>query len=201
LATALDGVGCALIPDPDGPGRGAILAKAAKHGAAALGPAGPAAELPASWSLARTALRAAEAGALPSAGLIRVADHLGDLLLFESAVLAARIAARRLAPFESLTPKARERMHETALAYVRHGGNAVAMAKQLHLHPQTIRYRIARLCDLLGEQLDDPDSRFELEIALRHRGTGPVGRPANVAEGREMQSDQSRGEAALQPRR
>jgi DNA-binding PucR family transcriptional regulator len=60
-------------------------------------------------------------------------------------------------------------MRETALAYVTHGGNAVAMAQALHLHPQTIRYRIARLRELLGEQLDDPDSRFELEIALRHR--------------------------------
>jgi DNA-binding PucR family transcriptional regulator len=41
------------------------------------------------------------------------------------------------------------------------------MARVLHLHPQTARYRIARLRDLLGEQLDDPDARFELELALR----------------------------------
>ena len=54
-------------------------------------------------------------------------------------------------------------MRETALAYVRHGGNAVAMARELHVHPQTARYRIARLRELLGEQLDDPDARFELE--------------------------------------
>ena len=53
-------------------------------------------------------------------------------------------------------------MRETALAYVRHGGNAVAMAAELHVHPQTARYRIARLRELLGDQLDDPDARFEL---------------------------------------
>jgi DNA-binding PucR family transcriptional regulator len=58
-------------------------------------------------------------------------------------------------------------MRETALAYVRHGGNSVAMAAALHVHPQTARYRVARLRELLGEQLDDPDARFELEIALR----------------------------------
>ena len=58
-------------------------------------------------------------------------------------------------------------MRETALAYVRHGGNAVAMAAELHIHPQTARYRIARLRELLGEQLDDPDARFELELVLR----------------------------------
>jgi DNA-binding PucR family transcriptional regulator len=41
------------------------------------------------------------------------------------------------------------------------------MAAALHLHPQTVRYRIVRLRELLGNQLDDPDARFELEVALR----------------------------------
>jgi DNA-binding PucR family transcriptional regulator len=58
-------------------------------------------------------------------------------------------------------------MAETALAHVRHHGNAVAMAAELHVHPQTARYRIAKLRELFGEDLDDPDKRFELELALR----------------------------------
>ena len=61
-------------------------------------------------------------------------------------------------------------MRETALAHVRHSGNAVAMAPEMHVHPQTARYRIARLRELLGDQLDDPDARFELELALRASG-------------------------------
>jgi DNA-binding PucR family transcriptional regulator len=44
------------------------------------------------------------------------------------------------------------------------------MAAELHLHPQTVRYRTARLRELLGGQLEDPDARFELEVALRHLG-------------------------------
>ena len=60
-------------------------------------------------------------------------------------------------------------MRATALAYVRHGGNSVAMAEELHVHPQTARYRIARLRELLGDELEDPDARFELELALRAR--------------------------------
>jgi DNA-binding PucR family transcriptional regulator len=71
---------------------------------------------------------------------------------------------------EGLTPKGRARLEKTALAYVQQRGNAAAMARVLHVHPQTARYRIARLRELLGETLDDPDSRFELEIALRARG-------------------------------
>ena len=94
-------------------------------------------------------------------------DHLADLVLIEGRDLAARIAARRLAPFEALTPNARERMRETALAFVRRCGNSVEMAAELHVHPQTARYRVARLRELLGDDLDDPDARFELEIALR----------------------------------
>jgi DNA-binding PucR family transcriptional regulator len=50
---------------------------------------------------------------------------------------------------------------------VRHRGNSVEMAAALHVHPQTVRYRVARLRELLGRELDDPDARFELEIALR----------------------------------
>ena len=42
--------------------------------------------------------------------------------------------ARRLAPLDALTPKARRRMEETALAYVQQQGNAAAMARALGVH-------------------------------------------------------------------
>jgi DNA-binding PucR family transcriptional regulator len=88
-------------------------------------------------------------------------------MLFEGRALAIRMAARRLGPLAALTEKAAGRMRETALAYIDHRGNAVAMAAALHLHPQTVRYRVKRLRELLGPQLDDPGARFELEVALR----------------------------------
>jgi hypothetical protein len=169
LTAQVDGSGCAIVPDPDGPGRPAELETAVAERTAALGPAVSVTELASSWSLARTALRAAEAGALgaPTAGLLRADDVLADLVLLESRALVDRIAARRLAPLADLTPKARARMEETALAYVRENGNAAAMARELDLHPQTVRYRLTRLRELLGESLEDPDARFELELALR----------------------------------
>ncbi|HVY96290.1 MAG TPA: helix-turn-helix domain-containing protein, partial [Solirubrobacterales bacterium] len=100
-------------------------------------------------------------------GLRRVDDHLADLVVFAGGAFTARVAELRLSPLTELTPKARARLGETALAYVRHGGNAVAIAAELHIHPQTARHRIARLRELFGPQLDDPDARFELELALR----------------------------------
>jgi hypothetical protein len=167
LVTQIDEVGCVLLPDPDGPGRRGGVERAAAGRAVVLGPTCEPSQLRDPWELAKTALGALEAGAISSSGLVRAEEHLAGLLLFEGSALVDRIAARRLAPFDSLTVKARERMRETALAYVRHGGNSVGMAAALHIHPQTARYRIARLRELLGDQLDDPNARFELEIALR----------------------------------
>jgi hypothetical protein len=167
LATVVDGEGCILLPDPEGPGRAEALARAAAEAGLVLGPTVAPAAAAESWRLALILLRAR-----PEGGLLRVDDNLATLLLFESRELAARIAARRLAAFADLTPKARARMRETALAHLRHDGNAVAMAAEMHVHPQTARYRIARLRELLGEQLDDPDARFELQLALRAEAVG-----------------------------
>jgi PucR-like helix-turn-helix protein len=174
LAASVGGVGCALIPSSAG-ARDEVE-RATEDVGAALGPSVARAELATAWSLAASALRAAEAGGIEVDGLIVAEEHLPELLLFESGALAERLAERTLAPLDELTPAARTRMEETALAFVQRGGNAAAMARALHLHPQTIRYRLGRLRELFGDSLDDPDARFELELALRSRSArSPAG--------------------------
>jgi hypothetical protein len=165
LVATVGGLGCALVPTGDRK----ELERATWKLTAALGPVVPRSELPGAWSLASAALRAAEAGVIEPDGLIVAEEHLPELLIFESGGLAERLAERRLAPLDDLTPAGRARMEETALAYVQHGGNAAAMARALHLHPQTIRYRLNRLRELFGDELSNPDARFELELALRSR--------------------------------
>jgi PucR C-terminal helix-turn-helix domain len=168
LAAVVDGAGCLLLADPDGPGRLEPLRRASRGRAVvALGPPTLPAGARQSWSQARSLLDAVMAGRIEARGLVSADDHLADLVLLAGAPLTTRIAERRLGAFDGLTARSRERMRETALAHVRHGGNAVAMAEELHVHPQTARYRVARLRELLGDQLDDPDARFELELALR----------------------------------
>ncbi len=167
LSTSFDELGCVLVPDPTGPGRREEIERAAGKRRSALGPPVGLDLARESWQLAKSGLRALESGAASANGLFRSEERLADLLLLEGRALATRIAARRLAPFESLTPNAHERMRETALAFVRQRGNSVEMAAELHIHPQTARYRLARLRELLGDRLEDPDARFELEIALR----------------------------------
>ena len=170
MAAIVDGVGCVVVPDAEGPGRASAIRVAAGDRPVAVGPDVPVEQLTASWRLAAAtlALRGGRA-----TGPVSVDDHLRELLLLEGAPVIERMAGRRLAAFEPLTPKARARMQETALAYVRHAGSAVAMAGELHVHPQTARYRIARLRELLGAQLEDPDARFELEAALRWLASRP----------------------------
>jgi hypothetical protein len=167
LVTVIDGVGCIVVPDPEGPGRREEIERLGAKATLALGSTTVAPEAARSWELALALVRAAEANIITGSGLLRAEDHLADLLLASSPTVTSLIATRCLAPLEGLTERARERMRETALAYVRHHGNAVAMAAELHVHPQTARYRITRLREIFGDDLDDPDARFELEIALR----------------------------------
>ena len=158
----------AWVPDPEAPGRRAQLEPALDGAPAALGPA---VALPrAAHSLARA--RAAHAllldGRLGDGPLVVADDHLAELLLHGGdTTLAADLAARVLAPLGDLRPKAAARLRETLAAWLDHPGQVQAVAERLHVHPQTVRYRLAQLRELFGERLDDPDARFELALALR----------------------------------
>lgn len=40
-------------------------------------------------------------------------------------------------------------------------------AKTLSLHRSTLRYRLQRIRDMSGHDLNDPDTRFNLQLATR----------------------------------
>jgi DNA-binding PucR family transcriptional regulator len=46
-------------------------------------------------------------------------------------------------------------------------------ANRLHVHPNTVRYRLAKAQEMLGVNLRDVDDRFMLELALRVRAALP----------------------------
>lgn len=171
---------CALVPDPDAPGRRAQLEAAFADRLGALGPAVSWREARISAARARAALALAREGSIPvpipattsdtaALGLIVAADHPVALLVNADRGLARDIAAVALAPLGGETDASRERLTETLSAWLRHRGRTEAIAAALHVHPQTVRYRMGRLRELYGERLDDPDARFELELALRSR--------------------------------
>jgi hypothetical protein len=145
ISATVDGYGCIAVPDPRGPGRHQQVSGQLIGRISAMGPTVAPGRLAESWQLARIAFDAAGAGALPADGLIQAEDHLVDLALYRSRDLIARLREQTMAPIGDLTPKAHARMAETALAYVENSGNAAEMARSLNIHPQTARYRIARL--------------------------------------------------------
>jgi hypothetical protein len=170
---------CLLVPDPSGRGRIDAVSRALSGWAAAMGPVEPLDRATASLRWARRALDLAERGIIgdrtpagpasgPS-GLVRCDEHLATLLIFADEELAAALRAARLAPLQRLRPAQQNRLAETLLIWLQHGCNANEVALQVHVHPQTVRYRLRQADDLFGDQLRDPDRRFELEIALRAR--------------------------------
>ncbi|MCB0862146.1 MAG: helix-turn-helix domain-containing protein [Solirubrobacterales bacterium] len=167
ISVTVDGRGLIALPDPNGPWRHQPVVSGRTGPPSVIGPTVGPNRLAESWQLARNALDAVEAGAIAPGSLLRAEEHLVDLALYRSRDLISRLREQTMAPIGDLTPKARERMAETALAYVEHSGNAAEMARSLGIHPQTARYRIARLRELFGDELDRPDRRLALELSLR----------------------------------
>jgi hypothetical protein len=155
-----------VIPDPDGPGRRRRLDAALAGRLAAIGPTVPLARLPLSLRYAQRALELGQRGVLDTGGLIRCSDHLAALTLFADRDLLDVLRESRLAPLADLPRAQADRLAETLLAWLRHAHNANRVAEHLYVHPQTVRYRLRRIRDLFGADLDDAERRFELEIAL-----------------------------------
>jgi DNA-binding PucR family transcriptional regulator len=115
---------------------------------------------------ALAALRLVEEGVLRTNGLVVADDHLTDLVLHSDRELLDDLARQRLAPLAAETENSRERLTATLLAWLDHQGNTSEIAEALHVHPQTVRYRLSRLRERFGSSLDDPQVRFELGLVL-----------------------------------
>jgi hypothetical protein len=154
-----------VIPDPDGPGRAGALRRAIGSGVAALGPTVPPREAHRSLRWGRLALEVAR----PERGLVRANDHLATMIMLADRSLASALMRDRLKPVLELAEPERERLLGTLRSWLDHQRHTPGVAAELHVHPQTVRYRIAKLRELLGDALDTPTGRFELEMALRAR--------------------------------
>jgi hypothetical protein len=161
--------GWLLIPDPEGPGQTSSLKRGLGGTAAALGPAVGTWHANRSLKLARLTLRLVQAGVLPGGAPVRSSDHLSALIVHQDPELASELARARLAPLDTVPAADRTRLLETLDAWLRHQRRTPRIAEELHVHPQTVRYRIATLKELLGDVIDTPQGRFELELALRAR--------------------------------
>lgn len=188
IGGAAGGFACVFVPDPDAPGRRRQIVAAigdeaggdGRRGApatdesggdgaspVAIGPTVPWYEAASSLRRAAATFRLAARGGIGSGPLVVAEQHLATLLLTADRRLAADLAASRLAPLAQLADGPRARLTETLRAWLDRPGQVQAVAAELGVHPQTVRYRLRQLRELFGTRLEDPEARFELALALR----------------------------------
>jgi hypothetical protein len=172
---------CLVVPDPARRDRSRTLDLALRGCMAVVGPPLPVADAAKSLRWARQAITLAERGVIRGAGVIHCVDHLSTLVIFQNEDLIDTLAELRLAPLSDLRPVQRDRLAETLLAWLQAGGDAGEVAAQLHIHPQTVRYRLRQLHELFGDRLKDPDVRLQLEVVLRARQLSGAARMIEAA--------------------
>ncbi len=123
------------------------------------------------------------ARASPEGG-VRTHEELGFYGLVARAVdpgMLDALAERTLRPLLQADVRHHTRYVPTLAAYLRANRRLKPAAAALHVHVNTLRYRLARIERLLGTDLEDVDGRFLLELAVRlleARG-GAIGPPAD----------------------
>ncbi|MFG2062391.1 PucR family transcriptional regulator [Micromonospora sp. NPDC048871] len=129
---------------------------------AVVGPALAWPQVPAAVRLAEQAAGLVE----PDAGPVFVDDHLVSLTLRGEPGALAVLTERRLAPLHDLRPAQRDNLLVTLHSWLRHWGARAEVSAELFVHPQTVSYRLKRLRDRYGGDLDDPTVRLELLVVL-----------------------------------
>jgi hypothetical protein len=120
---------------------------------------------------ARRVLGLADAGLIEAEGPITYcADHLLTLLVMSDEALVEQITKRHLSALDDLTDRQSRVLQETLAAWLAVRGDAQRTASMLGVHPQTVRYRRRQLDRLVGDRMDDPETRLLTEVALHARG-------------------------------
>jgi hypothetical protein len=159
---ATEALAVLLVPDLDGRPRSRL--RAALVGRPALiGPARPWSEAGSSY---RRALRARQLSVGAEVQVVDTDDYLVELALTADREVAEDLRRQILAPLAGLRPSTAERLTETLRSWVLNQGNREAVANELFVHAQTVRYRMTQLRELYGDRLNDPRTILELTVAL-----------------------------------
>ncbi|MFY2862094.1 PucR family transcriptional regulator [Mycobacterium sp. THU-M104] len=159
---ASEALAAVLVPDMAGPRRSRLMSTLSQR-RAWVGPARP-------WMHVRSsyhrALRARDLVGAAGSGALDTDDHLVELVLGADREAAEDLRTRALAPLSQLPANTAARLTETLRSWVLHQGRRDAVAADLFVHAQTVRYRMSQLRELYGEQLSDPRTVLELTVAL-----------------------------------
>ncbi|MEU3527512.1 PucR family transcriptional regulator [Streptomyces sp. NPDC038707] len=81
----------------------------------------------------------------------------------------AAFVDRAIGPLREHDGRSRPPLLPTLETYLAHAGRKAETARELHLNRQTLYNRLARIGELLGTDLDDPQTVLALSLALRAR--------------------------------
>ncbi|MFB7499908.1 PucR family transcriptional regulator [Streptomyces sp. NPDC056161] len=81
----------------------------------------------------------------------------------------AAFVDRAIGPVREHDSRAKPPLLPTLETYLAHAGRKAETARELHLNRQTLYNRLARIGELLGTDLDDPQTVLALSLALRAR--------------------------------
>lgn len=116
---------------------------------------------------ARRQARVAQAAATPGAASVqRFGDQPLAVLLAGNPEQARALAEAVLAPVLAMGVDDRQVVLDTARAWLTAGGSTSTAARELHVHRNTVRYRIRRLEEVTGRDLARPVDAAELFVAL-----------------------------------
>ena len=105
-------------------------------------------------------------------GEIAADAFVPELLLARSPDLATRIADRVLGPLEAYAERRTSGLLETLDAFLACGLDRRRTAEQLHVHPNTLDYRLRRIAELTSLDPGEPRDLVMLELALARRKLG-----------------------------
>jgi hypothetical protein len=138
--------------------------------APSAGTVGPVAHVPASLRQAELLHGLRGRGGIPGpdgAAPVLAEDHLAELLLTGQPDLAAALVAQELAPLQGYDPARRAVAVDTLAGWLALGGSRAAVAGELHIHPQTVAYRMEPLKEAFARQLQTAEGRWRLLLAGR----------------------------------
>jgi hypothetical protein len=200
-----------IVPDPRTPGTRQRLAAVLRSCAAAVGPSVPLRDLPESARVTRDAVTIGGTAWSDRRPLF-VEDHMDAVIVHRDERLLEALRGRCLAPLQGAAKGSREALRDTLRSWLVHMGDGRAVAAELQVHPQTVRYRMSRLHELFDPVLNDPNGRLRLLLALawdcpkgdrepdrepeRPRGIGPR-RPRAAGAGDGMPRQRTRGGVPL----
>ena len=123
-------------------------------------------------SAAEARVAAESALAAGRQGAIEFTDVTGLrrlLLDFYASPVSRNLLDDILLPLDGLGADRSATAVRTLLAYLSNRNSLVHAGRELNLHPNAVGYRIKRARELLDVDLDDPDTRFAVELACRVR--------------------------------